>query len=163
MKINVLMVAFSFLCLSLSAQVDKVQVTKQFFEGWSADTEKQEALIKKYFSTNIKVTNPNGNIWPDGSDGSFDQFLNFYTSAKERAHHTVENSMVRELGNETYAFGVWVATILKDEKNPEWVGATAKVPVAYRLEWENDKVVHFQVYCDMGARTQQFEAASKEK
>ncbi|MEM9888688.1 MAG: hypothetical protein AAF849_22520 [Bacteroidota bacterium] len=161
MKLNALLFVLSFLCFSLSAQVDKTAITKAYTEGWHSDQYHQ--TVKKHLSPNLKYIWPDGNVWPDGSEGSLEAFWTFYTSHSKNYRSRQTSLEIRELGNETYAFGGWEATVLKDEEHPECVGTTAKGPAATRMIWEGDKIKEIYLYADLQSRTQQHEAQAKKQ
>lgn len=160
MKINALTIVLSLACFSLSGQVDKTAVTTDFINGWASDA--KHSSLKKHFSPNLIVTWQDGNNWPDGSEGSLDQFWPFYTGHCKQYKTQFPSLEVRELDNETYAFLVWETTVNEHDELPEWVGTTAVGPGAYRLIWEGDKIKHLYFYADMKSRDAQHEAGSKE-
>ena len=159
MKINALTIVLSLACFSLSGQVDKTAVTTDFINGWASDA--KHSSLKKHFSPNLIVTWQDGNNWPDGSEGSLEQFWPLYTRHCKQTKTRIPTLEVRELGDETYAFFVWEATIKEHGEHPEWVGTTAVGPGAYRILWEGDKIKHIYFYVDFKSREAQHEAASK--
>ena len=161
MKINASVLVLSLFCFSLVAQVDKTAITTDFINGWTTD--KKHETIKKHFSPNITFTWANGGIWPDGSDGSLDNFWTFYTSHSKQYSSEITKLDVRELDNETYAFFSWSATVIEDEDNPRWVGTTAKGPGVYRIIWQDNKIKHLYFYADMKSREAQHEEQAKKK
>ncbi|MEM8528935.1 MAG: hypothetical protein AAF806_27970 [Bacteroidota bacterium] len=161
MKINAIVILFCLFCLNLSAQVDRTAITTDFMNGWTTN-EKHDA-IRKHFSPNMISTWQGGENWPDGSDGSLEQYWGFYTSIFKNYDIKFTELLVRELGNETYVFFNWTTTVRKDEKHPSWIGTTAEGPGAYRLVWENDKIKHLYFYGDMKSRYEQHEAQAKKK
>lgn len=159
MKVNVLIVFFSLFALALTAQVDKKAITSDFIKGHEKDVKELEEL-KQYFSPNIKFTWHNGGTWPDGSDGSLEQFWKAYTVDWRNYKYKMTDLVVRELGNETYIFYTWESTPITDEQHPDWTG-TAISPAACRFIWENDKIKHIYFYADMKTREAQHAAQNK--
>jgi hypothetical protein len=160
MKINTLTIVLSLACFSLSAQVDKTAATIEIAKGWAKDASELQGL-KKFFSPNLKIVWPGGNVWPDGSDGSLEQFWPFYTSSGERYDTKMTNIALRELNNETYLFCTVESTVLKNEEHPGWVGTTSKYPGAYRMIWEGDQIKEWHVYFDSKSIEAQHEAGGK--
>lgn len=161
MKINTLIIVFSLFCLALSAQVNKTAITTDFIYGYEKDAEELEAL-KMHFSPNLILTWHNGGVWPDGSDGSLEQFWNAYTVGWRNYKHKMTDVVVREINNETYAFLTWESTPIKDEQHPDWTG-TATAPAAYRIIWEGEKIKHIYFYADMKSREEQHKAGNKKE
>ena len=159
MKNNTLTIILALACFSLSAQVDKTAITTDFMNG--AVSAAKHNSLKKHFSPNLVLTWPDGSNWPDGNDGSLEQFWPFYTGHHKRYKTRFPTLEVRELGNETYVFFVWEATVNENEQHPEWIGTTAVGPGAYRILWEDDKIKHIYFYVDFKSREAQHEAASK--
>ncbi len=161
MKINTLIIVLSLFCLALSAQVDKTAITRDFLSGFEKEAKELEAL-KMHFSPNLILTWHNGNSWPDGSDGSLEQFWKAYTLGWRNYKHKMTDVVIREISNETYAFYTWESTPIKDEQHPDRIG-TATAPAAYRIIWEDDKIKHLYFYADMKTREAQHKAGSKKE
>lgn len=117
MKINALITFFSLCFLSLSAQVDKTAATMDIIQGFTDEFEDIEGN-KKYLSQNITFVWPDGNKWPDGTGKDFEDFWNFYSTRPTFYKNEPSNIVVRELGNETYAFFTWKNTIKKMKSVP---------------------------------------------
>ncbi len=154
MKINVLVFILSCFYMGLSAQIDKVAITKGFINGWGGDAQEIEKL-KKHFSPNLVFTWPTGGNWPDGSEGSLDEFWSFYINHRENWEHKMTNFDVKVVDNETYALFTWESTPLKDEEHPEWVGNKAVGPAFYKITWEGTQIKHLQFIADFKSREAQ--------
>lgn len=132
--------------------VDKSAATMDIIQGFT-DKFGSVEQNKKYFSPDLTV------YWPAGGKSDFEQFwTNNYSRVKENARHEVFEVEIREAGNETFAFFEWQATIKKNEQNPDLVGTVARVPIAYRMVWEDEKIKNWYLYWDNAAIQEQREA-----
>lgn len=144
-KIQLIIAFISIICsieLALAQQLDKSAATMDIIQGFTDEFDSVERN-KKYFSPNLTI------YWPGGGSSNLDQFWkNNYSQVKKNAKHEVFDVVIRELDNETFAFFEWQTTIRKNDQNPELVGTVARVPIAYRMVWDNGKIKQWHLYWD---------------
>ena len=160
---NLIPVIFLFLLtfqLPAQNQIDRKAATMDIIMGFTEEFKDIEKN-KNLFSPNLRIIWPAGNVWPDGSEGSLEQWWSFFLQVKANGKHEISDVVVKELGDETYAFLNWKHTILKNENNPEVVGKTAQVPGAYRMIWEGNKIKEWHIFYDNESRNKQFGLAKE--
>ncbi len=142
---------FSFSLLS-AQNVDKSAATMDIIMGFTDEFENPESN-KKYLNPDLKVVWPGGNVWPGNKEGSFEKFVTFYATARDKNKHEFPGEIVvKELDNETYAFFTWKNTIRKHDDHPEAVGKSATGPIAYRMVWKGNQIEEWHIFCDFKSR-----------